>query len=186
MFQKKILTLLLIFSAVVFIPTVAFAQTEDTVLYDSDTVDWDYIDSYNDNLNDISDAESAVDEFSTIFAVWGLIMIPVFLSAYIYTSLAYMEIAKKLNHSNPWYAWVPILRGIQRFQVVDMSGWFILLMLIYPINLILSIILLMKTFEKRGMDKYLGLLGLIPGANLVLIGILAWKKDDSTKTMVGK
>jgi len=189
MFQKKILPILLALSAVVFIPTVALAQTNDTSLYEDWTYsDYDWSDSYYDDtdsydyeysMDDFTDASVAMAATSAFLAVWGLIMAPIILGTYIYTSIAYMKIAKTLNHPNPWYAWVPVLRGIQRFQLADMSGWFVLLMIISPVNLILSIIALMKICEKRGIDKLLALLALIPAASFVLIGILAWKKDVS-------
>jgi len=189
MFQKKILPILLGLFAVVALPTVALAQTDDSVTYDNSLTDWEYSDydwgDYSDDSTEYSDEEIA-QRFASVtagmFAVGGFIMAPLFLGIYIYTSIAYIQIAKKLNHPNPWYAWVPVLRGIQRFQIAGMSSWFVLLMIVSPVNLVLSIIALMKTFEKRGMDKLLALLALIPGASLILIGILAWKKDSSSAT----
>lgn len=41
---------------------------------------------------------------------------------------------------------------------------------------IIGLIAYMRISEKRGYDKWLGLLNLVPIANLVLIGILAWGK----------
>ncbi|MDD3474696.1 MAG: DUF5684 domain-containing protein [Candidatus Dojkabacteria bacterium] len=188
MFKKKIFPILLALFAVVLLPTAALAQTtEDTVLYeDWDYSEYDWSDYYNDyydddsytyELSDLSDSGAMIAAFSTLFAVWGLIFTPIALGVYIYMSIAYMTIAKKLNTPNSWFAWVPILRSVLAFQIAGMSGWFVLLLLIPVVNVVVSIIALMKTCERRGMDKLLGLLGLIPGANLVLLGILAWKKD---------
>jgi hypothetical protein len=189
MFKKKISPLLLALLAVVLLPTVALAQTDDSVTYDNSLTDWEYTDyDWSDYYNDSGSTE--YDEYEKlgamitsasagVLAIWASIVGLIALAFYVYISLAYMKIAKKLNHPNPWFAWVPILNTIQLFQLADMSGWFVLLLCIPIVNVVLPIIALMKICEKRGMDKLLGLLALIPLGAFVLIGILAWKKDEN-------
>jgi len=93
-----------------------------------------------------------------------------------------MNIAKRLNEENPWYAWIPILNVVLLFRMGDQNPLLILLVLIPGIGAlvvgILSIIALMNICEKRGYDKLLGLLALVPVANIVLLGILAWGKKE--------
>ena len=179
MFKKQIFTMLLVLFSIIFIPTVALAQTTDTFVPRDSFADIDW-DNYYDDLTGYPDEEVS-ERLATVLVglltAYSVVILPAFLILYIYTSFAYMEIAKKLNHPNPWYAWFPILRDIQKFQLADMSPWFILLYLIPIANTVISIIALMKICEKRGMDKFLGFLGLIPIGNLILIGILAWKKE---------
>lgn len=103
--------------------------------------------------------------------------------SYVYCSLALMKIAKRLNHESPWYAWIPILNIVLLFQLGEQNPMLLLLLLIPGIGEvvvgILSIIALMKICEKRGYDKALGLLSLVPIANFVLLGILAWGKKEA-------
>lgn len=206
MLNKKLLGVVLGVLALVIIPTVSLAQEDDTVDiqimmedleesmsditedvedYDYDWEyewDWDYDDTYDTMgyTGDVAESIAALGIISSVFSLIGLvIMLPIGLVIYVYTSVAYMTIAKKLNMENTWFAWIPILRCIQRFQIAGMSGWFTLLMFIPLVNTVLAIIALMKTCERRGLDKLLGLLGLIPIANYILMGVLAWKKDST-------
>jgi len=68
------------------------------------------------------------------------------------------------------------------FKLGEQNPWLILLSLIPGIGTlvvaILSIIATMKVCEKRGYDKFFGLLMLVPVANLILWGMLAWGKKD--------
>jgi hypothetical protein len=185
MFKNKFLGILLALGTIVILPTVAVAQTtEDDLLYEDTSLDWEYDWDYDDSYDYDFDSGAAVASAGALAAVMGVILIPALvigLAVYVYTSLAYMEIAKKLNHPNPWFAWVPILNFVLILQLADMSPWLILLALIPGVNgiamLILSVMTMMKICEKRGMDKNLGFLMLVPVANLVLPGILAWKKE---------
>jgi len=144
---------------------------------------WDMSDYDNEYITDVSEfgaAATVLGMVASIFSLVGVVFIaPIGLIMYIYTSAAYMSLAKRLGLENTWFAWIPILRCIQRFQIAGMSGWFTLLMFIPLVNTVLAIIALMKTCERRGMNKALGLLGLVPIAKHVLIGILAWKKDTA-------
>lgn len=183
MFKERFLGILLALFAIVFFPTLAVAQTvEEEPLFEDTSVEWDWgdTDSYETTYeyDDIEDMGAAIAAITAVVAIWGLILTPILLVNYIYSSLAYMTIAKKLNHPKPWFAWIPILRAVQRFQLAGMSGWFILLLLVPIANLVISILALMNTSERRGYDKLLGLLALIPIGNLVLIGILAWSEND--------
>lgn len=193
MLKNKILAILLGVFSIVLLPSMAFAQTtEEDMLYEDTSIDWDYdwddwdLDDYNttDPFEDLNPEEAVgLAALATIFsglAIVGVIIgLGVGIAMYVYTSLAYMSIAKKLNSPNAWFAWVPILNIVLHFQLAQMSGWYALLMLIPVANIIVYIMALMKICERRGMEKLLALLALIPVANLILLGILAWKKDEA-------
>jgi hypothetical protein len=159
---------------------------EDTSIdWDYDWDDWDDLEEYDStDLFRSLDPEEAVGlaALATIFS--GFAIVGVIIGAcigiamYIYTALAYMNIAKKLNSPNAWFAWVPILNIVLHFQLAQMSGWYALLMLIPIANIVVYIMAMMKICERRGMEKLLALLTLIPIGNLVLLGVLAWKKDE--------
>ncbi len=130
---------------------------------------------------------------------WVLIIpvLVVLLGLWIYTSFAYMEIARKLKYKNPWLAWIPFARGAMVLQLGNLPwGWvflwspLLLLPLAYLGNLALSVFVLLlviggsvaftvlcyisrwRFFEKRG---YYGWLALIPLVGMVLgyLSILA-------------
>lgn len=197
--MRKLIASFILFFAL-FLPftmvaTPAFAQEdavtatpEDTTYYDDeyyyDTYDYGYDDSYSYDLSDI-DAEAGVFAgmaallFSGVMLVFSIV---VGLGSYIYCSLALMKIAKRLDYENAWFAWIPILNMVLLFQLGEQNPVLLLLLLIPGVGAvvvgILSIIALMKICEKRGYDKMLGLLSLIPVASYVLLGILAWGKKE--------
>jgi hypothetical protein len=169
MFKRKFLSILLALGAVVLLPSVAFAQTEGESLEEVNPVEWDTDWDYDWDDQDWTNS----DNYKDVGAAAGL-------AATLFGGV--MKIAKRLNHPNPWYAWVPILNAVQHFQLGDMSGWFVFLWLIPPAGLVVHIIALMNICEKRGLDKLLALLYLVPIANFILLGILAWKEDEGETT----
>lgn len=199
MFKKKFLGVLLGVFALTIIPSVALAQTISTPtledagsLFEKVSDGWNsYGDSTKDGFNysfDLGELGGIVSAFAAIIPILSTILLvvvlPIGLITYIYTALAYSSIAKKLNVENAWFAWIPILSTILSFQIAGMSGWNILLMFIPIVNVVVIVLALMKTCERRGMNKLLGLLALIPGVFFILLGVLAWKKDTSGSTPV--
>jgi len=55
--------------------------------------------------------------------------------------------AKKANTKNPWVAFIPVIQIVVLLQLIDRSGWSILLLLIPIINWILLIIWMVKYFK---------------------------------------
>lgn len=163
------------------------AQTEeDSVIapyegYDWDTTyDWDALNE-DYEYEELTDASVGAGILGALFAGSMLVVSIAFsIGMYIYMSLTLMKTAQKLGAENAWYAWIPILNIILLFKLGEQNPWLILLMLIPGIGAlivgILAIIGTMKICEKRGYDKLLGLLMLVPIANLILWGMLAWGK----------
>lgn len=187
--------------ALVAFPTMAQDVAEDLPIDDDYTTtsyddydweyDWDYDDWDYDWSTDTSESSLDLEEglatilggMTLLFGGVALIFgITVSLATYVYSSLALMTIANKLGNENGWFAWVPILNTILLFQLGDKNPWLLLIAFIPGIGAliiaILCIIIIMTICEKRGYDKLLGLLSLVPIANLVLIGVLAWGKKE--------
>jgi hypothetical protein len=166
---------------------------EDTSYYDDyyddyyDTYDYGTDDSYSTYSYDLSNSGSEAGVFAGMAALLfsGVMLfftIVIGLGSYIYCSLALMKLAKRMDHENAWFAWVPILNMVLLLQLGDQNPMLLLLLLIPGVGAVvvgvLSIIAFMKICEKRGYDKALGLLVLIPIASYVLLGILAWGKKE--------
>ncbi len=187
--MRKLIALIIL-SLAMLLPLATMAKPvyaqEDwvTTTYD----DSSYSDYYSD-YSDLTDEEvqagflagTAALLFSGVMAVFSII---IGVGSYVYCSLALMKLAKRMNHENPWYAWIPILNMVLLFQLGDKNPVLLLLLLIPGIGAVIvgviSIIAMMNICEKRGYDKALGLLMLIPVANYVLLGILAWGKKEPT------
>lgn len=108
---------------------------------------------------------------------------------WIYTSFAYMEIAKKLKYKYPGLAWIPFARGAMMLQLGGFS-WALIFLLLVPVLGWIAVAILYyishwRVFEKR---KYSGwfalvpLLGMIPFlsvfasvAFLIILGFVAWQ-----------
>jgi hypothetical protein len=170
----------------------SYAQMDDDLEV---TDDWDWGDDWGDDWWDDNSWETdstytyeGPEELEALFGGLGLlaggiamiISFGMFFAVYIFSALALMGIAKKLDHPNGWFAWIPILNAVLLFQMGDKSPWLLLIGLIPGLGalilLIISILVMMTICEKRGYDKLLGLLVLVPLGNLILLGVLAWGK----------
>jgi hypothetical protein len=125
----------------------------------------------------------ALGVFAVILALIALAVI------YVYTSWAWMTIARKLKHKHPWLAWIPIANGAMVLQLGGFHWAWIFLILIPFLGWIalavLGIISCWRIFEKRKYPGWLALipiLGFVPWlgglaslAFLIILGFVAWK-----------
>jgi hypothetical protein len=105
------------------------------------------------------------------------------LAFYVYTSLAWYNIARKLKHKSPWLAWIPVVRWAMVLQLGGFHwAWFLLILI--PILgwvalLILLIISSWKIYEKRKYPGWFSLAILVPELGglltLIIVGFVAWK-----------
>lgn len=115
---------------------------------------------------------------TAIAAGFGLIFFAIIIAFYVYFSLCLYLIAKKLNVSAPWTAWIPIVNIWTFVTSAGKPWWWIILLFIPLVGTILGIYLWMCITENLGKNKWLGLLILVPIANLVWIGVLAFSKSE--------
>lgn len=118
-------------------------------------------------------------------ATMGAIFIALFLilliALYIYSSMALMTIAKKTKTKNAWLAWIPVVNTWLIIMMAGQQWWqiFSLLLVFIPgiggfAFMAVYAFWFWKISEKRRKPGWLGILTIIPLANLVVIGILAW------------
>jgi hypothetical protein len=125
-----------------------------------------------------------------VIALGFIILFLILAVFYIYTSFAWMDIAKKLKYKHSWLAWIPIARWAMILQLGKFHWAFVFLALIPFLGWIaLWVLLLVATwriFEKRKYPGWLALipiLGFLPAigwlahiAFLIILGFVAWKK----------
>jgi len=175
-------------------------ETPDEYMYTTDegtdsNLEWDY--GTNDDLLYTTQEQNAEDlaagllgtGFMAMFAgVYMLFLLVFGVGGYIFSALALMKIGKEMEYENPWFAWVPILNNIMMLQLGGQNAWLLLLLLIPGIGAfivaIITIIALANIAEKRGYEKLLVLLILIPLGMFVLLYLLAWKPKINTSTPV--
>jgi hypothetical protein len=111
------------------------------------------------------------------------------IALYVYHSLAWQTIAKKLKYKYPWLAWIPFANIS---QILELGGfhWAWVFLLLIPILgwiaiMVLMIISYWRVFEKRNYQGWFGLAPLIPKIGgilyLVAIGFVAWKDKAKPK-----
>lgn len=101
---------------------------------------------------------------------------------YIYTSLAWQTVARKLKHKAPWLAWIPFARTAMILQLGGFHWAWIFLVLIPILGWIalgvLGIIARWRIFVKRKYPGWFSLAVIIPEIggilHLIAIGFLAW------------
>jgi len=108
---------------------------------------------------------------------------------YIYTSLTWYTIAKKLKYKKCWLAWIPIAKWAMVLQLGGFHWAWIFLILIPILGwlalFILVIISMWRIFEKRKYPGWFSLSLIIPKIGgllyLIVIGFVAW--DDRKKKL---
>ncbi|MFH1801752.1 MAG: hypothetical protein ABH804_02895 [archaeon] len=109
---------------------------------------------------------------------------------YVYASLAWMKIAKKMNHKYPWLAWIPIANISLVLQLGKFHWAFVFLILIpvlgWVVLFVLGILSMWRIFEFFRYPGALSLIfiatpiphigGIMGIAVLILLGFLAWGK----------
>ena len=121
---------------------------------------------------------------AAIFAV-GIVIALLFIAAlYVYSSLAWYTIAKKLKYKSAWLAWIPVVNVV---LVLELGGfhWAWIFLLLLPVVgwLALFVLVIIATWRicvKRKYPGWFSLSMLIPNVGgilyLVVIGLLAWGK----------
>ncbi|HKM20217.1 MAG TPA: DUF5684 domain-containing protein [Candidatus Dojkabacteria bacterium] len=164
---------------------------QDTLLEDSSITyeDFEFDDDWLRSFEEEYGSELSSDNSAAAGVLAGLFTgsmmvftIILGLAQYIYFALALQKIAERLGMENTWFAWIPILQAILLFKMGDKNPYLLLLSLIPFVGAlivgIIAIIAMMNICEKRGRDKMLALIVLLPIGALILLGILAWGKDS--------
>jgi hypothetical protein len=128
-----------------------------------------------------------------MFLTGALLFVALFigLAVYIYLALAWMTIASKLKHKHPWLAWIPFANIALVLQLGGFHWAWIFLVLVPVLGwlaiAVMAIVSVWRIYEKRRypgwlaliyIGSFIPLLNFIAGiANLVIIGLVAWKDN---------
>ena len=114
--------------------------------------------------------------FAVVFALISI-------AFYIYHAIALMHIAQKTKTQNAWLAWIPIANLYLMTQIAKVPWWTFLAFILVIIPFIGPLAFMAVVVwwwwmiaERRKMPGWYGILTIIPIVNLVIIGIIAWKK----------
>ncbi len=170
---------------------------DDPVIYESQDYEYDYDYEYtwdDTSAEDLMYTTGEIDPEAGLLgagmvAFLGTYMYVVFAmtaAVYVFSGLALSKIGKEMGYENPWFAWVPVLNSIMMLQLGGQNPWLLLLALIPGIGAIvvaiISIIALANITEKRGYEKLLVLLVLVPFGMFILLYLLAWKPKTVAQT----
>ena len=117
------------------------------------------------------------------FIALGILIAIILIAAfYIYHALAWVTIARKLKHKNPWLAWIPFASSAMRLQLGGYHWAWIFLALVPILGWIILFVLIIishwRIFKKRNYPGWFSLAQLIPKLGgilyLIIIGYVAW------------
>ena len=102
---------------------------------------------------------------------------------YVYTSLAWYIIGKKLKYKHSWLAWIPVVRWAMILSLGEFHWAWIFLILIPILGWIALFVLLIiatwRIYEKRKYPGWFSLALILPNLGgvlyLIVIGFVAWK-----------
>ncbi|WP_406660128.1 DUF5684 domain-containing protein [Methanolobus sp. ZRKC3] len=98
------------------------------------------------------------------------------LALYAYYSYSLQRIAKRTNTDNAWMAWIPILNVVILLRTARKSLWYFIGLLIPYVNILVLMYIWGEIAGYLGKSKWLGLLMVVPVANLALPGYLAFSE----------
>ncbi len=111
--------------------------------------------------------------------IWIVLLVG--LAFYVYFALVLTSLAKKTNTPKGWLAWVPIANIYLVTQVAGISGLWTLAIFLAIVPFVggiaiagLNIWWWWKIAERVGRPGWWALLMLVPIANFVIMGMLAW------------
>jgi len=132
---------------------------------------------------DLSGSLGTMDANSIYAIVLGSLWIALVIALifYVYNALVLVAIAKKTNTQNPWLAWIPFANLYLMTQIAKVPWWTFLVVFLSWIPFVGALAVLAvvtwwwwKISEARQRPGWWALLMLIPGVNLVMMGLLAW------------
>jgi len=122
--------------------------------------------------------EAAPGILTGLVAGFGMILLVLGVAVYLYACLCIFLIAKKLQVSAPWTAWIPIVQLWTIVSSAGKPGWWVILFIIPIVGAIVYFYLWICITENLGKNKWLGLLMLLPVINLIFMGMLAFSKTE--------
>ena len=96
------------------------------------------------------------------------------LVAYIVFALPLYTMGTKTGSKNAWWAFVPILQTFLLIEIAGKEWWWFLLLFVPCINIVVAIMLWMAAAEAMNKPSWLGILMLLPVANIIIPFYLAY------------
>jgi len=126
----------------------------------------------NSLLDSASDARQAGALFGSLLVL--LLVLAFAVAAHFFMSYCVKRICEKCGHEPGILIWIPIANLIPQLTAAKLPTWMIILFFIPLVNLAAFVMLFWKLCEARGKAGPLGLLMLVPVANLGLVLYLAF------------
>jgi len=113
-----------------------------------------------------------------VMAFLGIILFAA-LAFYVFFSLCLQLIAKKTGTEPAWMAWIPVANMFLACKIGGLSYLWLLAFLVPFVNVLVTIYIWYRISEARGKPGILALLLMVPVANLVFMGYLAFSRSEA-------
>lgn len=150
------------------------------------------------DLTSLTESGASFFAGGALGALFGALLvlgILIAIAVYVYFALAWQTIAKKLKYKNPWLAWIPFANVAMMLQLGSFHWAWIFLVLVPILGWIaIFVLVIIATWRIYELRNYPGWLSLVPIlsfipfignlagiANLVIIGLVAWKDLPKAK-----
>lgn len=126
-------------------------------------------------------SDAAAAGVLAVFAGFFMVILVVAIALYVFMAICLMKIAKKTDTPNGWFAWIPILNIVLMLQIAKKPVWWIVLLFIPFVNIawiVLQILVWMAISKECGKEEWLGILIIVPVANIIIPAYLAFSKNN--------
>jgi hypothetical protein len=113
-------------------------------------------------------------EFAPLAGGMVFLWIILAVALYVWFAICIQTLARKTATPNDWLAWIPIANIYLLVMIAQMEWWWLLLCLIPYVNIVIIVIIWWKVAVIIGKPGWLALFMLVPVANFVIPGILAF------------
>jgi hypothetical protein len=134
------------------------------------------------NYSGSGGSDAAVATLLAFFVGFFVIIAVILVVIHIFMAVCLMKIAHKTNTPNAWFAWIPILNIVLMLQIAKKPVWWIILLFIPFVNIVwvvLQVLVWMAISRECGKEEWLGILIIVPVANIIVPAYLAFSNNHS-------
>lgn len=126
-------------------------------------------------------ANKTLEAVIKVMSALGVWLFVILLALGVYFAVCLQRLAERTGTGDEWMAWIPILNIYLACRVGGRPGWWLLLYAIPLLGTVIDLLVWAGIAAARDKSPWLCLFMLLPVANWILVGYLAFAKDPEER-----